>query len=144
MNVTNITDLEIKKARLQIALQKLSKIQHNALLTAANRIFIYHERQLKNCGSKSFLYKEINGTKLNQKVTSLDRVDIYVPGGKAAYPSSVLMNAIPAKVAGVKEIIMVVPTPDGIKNELVLSAAAIFGIDRIFTICGAQAISALI
>jgi histidinol dehydrogenase len=103
----------------------------------------YHERQKKECGSDGFTYTEADGTMLGQKVTPLDRVGIYVPGGKAAYPSSVLMNAIPAKVAGVQEVIMVVPTPAGVKNELVLAAAAIAGVDRVFTIGGAQAVGAL-
>jgi histidinol dehydrogenase len=103
----------------------------------------YHERQKVECGSSGFLYTEADGTVLGQKVTPLDRVGIYVPGGKAAYPSSVLMNAIPAKVAGVGEIIMVVPTPAGVRNELVLAAAAIAGVDRVFTMGGAQAVGAL-
>jgi histidinol dehydrogenase len=103
----------------------------------------YHERQKKEIGSDGFSYTEEDGTVLGQRVMPLDRVGIYVPGGKAAYPSSVLMNAIPAKVAGVKEIIMVVPTPGGVHNELVFAAAAIAGVDRVFTIGGAQAIAAL-
>ncbi|MGB6055560.1 MAG: histidinol dehydrogenase, partial [Burkholderiaceae bacterium] len=114
-----------------------------ALQTAAERVRRYHERQKAECGSAGFSYTEADGTVLGQKVTPLDRVGIYVPGGKAAYPSSVLMNAIPAKVAGVAEVIMVVPTPDGVKNPLVLAAAAIAGVDRAYTIGGAQAIGAL-
>jgi histidinol dehydrogenase len=103
----------------------------------------YHEKQKIECGTHSWEYAEADGTVLGQKVTPLDRVGIYVPGGKAAYPSSVLMNAIPARVAGVKEIIMVVPTPGGVRNELVLAAACIAGVDRVFTIGGAQAVGAL-
>jgi histidinol dehydrogenase len=104
---------------------------------------VYHQRQKQECGSDGFSFTEPDGTVLGQKVTALDKVGIYVPGGKAAYPSSVLMNAIPAKVAGVGEVIMVVPTPDGVKNALVLAAAAIAGVDRVFTIGGAQAVGAL-
>ena len=102
----------------------------------------FHERQLDACG-RSWRYHDEDGTLLGQKVTPLDRVGIYVPGGKAAYPSSVLMSALPAKVAGVGEIIMVVPTPNGERNPLVLAAAAIAGVDRVFTIGGSQAIAAL-
>jgi len=103
----------------------------------------YHEKQKIECGSHSWEYTEADGTMLGQKVTPLDRVGLYVPGGKAAYPSSVLMNAIPARVAGVKEVIMVVPTPGGVRNELVLAAAQIAGVDRVYTIGGAQAVGAL-
>ena len=103
----------------------------------------YHEKQKIECGSHSWEYTESDGTVLGQKVTPLDRVGLYVPGGKAAYPSSVLMNAIPARVAGVKEVIMVVPTPGGVRNPLVLAAAQIAGVDRVFTIGGAQAVGAL-
>ena len=102
----------------------------------------FHERQLEACG-QSWSYRDADGTLLGQKVTPLDRVGIYVPGGKAAYPSSVLMNAVPAKVAGVGEIVMVAPMPDGERNALVLAAAAIAGVDRVFTIGGAQAVAAL-
>jgi histidinol dehydrogenase len=103
----------------------------------------YHEKQKIEAGCHSWEYEEADGTRLGQKVTALDRVGIYVPGGKAAYPSSVLMNAIPAKVAGVKEVIMVVPTPEGARNPLVLAAAYLAGVDRVFTIGGAQAVGAL-
>jgi len=140
---TSMTQLEIGQAELQAALAGLSPQRRLALQTAADRVRVYHERQKLECGSAGFSYTEPDGTVLGQKVTPLDRVGIYVPGGKAAYPSSVLMNAIPAKVAGVQEIIMVVPTPDGIRNELVLAAAAIAGVDRVFTIGGAQAVGAL-
>ena len=143
LNASSVTALEIKHDELQAALNQLSPVRRAALQTAADRVRAYHERQKHECGSSGFLYTEADGTQLGQKVTPLDRVGIYVPGGKAAYPSSVLMNAIPAKVAGVQEIIMVVPTPEGVKNELVLAAAAIAGVDRVFTIGGAQAVGAL-
>jgi histidinol dehydrogenase len=143
LDVSNVAALEIGKAELQQALNELPAARRAALQTAADRVRTYHERQKQECGSDGFLYTEADGTVLGQKVTPLDRVGIYVPGGKAAYPSSVLMNAIPAKVAGVQEVIMVVPTPDGVKNELVLAAAAIAGVDRVFTIGGAQAVGAL-
>ena len=137
--VSEISQLEMSKARLQQALEAISPEQRNALEVAADRVRSYHERQL----SHSWQYEEADGTLLGQKVTPMDRVGIYVPGGKAAYPSSVLMNAMPAKVAGVEEIVMVVPTPDGVINEMVLAAAAIAGVDRVFTIGGAQAVAAL-
>jgi histidinol dehydrogenase len=135
--------LEIGQAELLAALDGLASVRRMALETAAQRVRAYHERQKVECGSDGFTYTEPDGTVLGQKITPLDRVGIYVPGGKAAYPSSVLMNAIPAKVAGVREIIMVVPTPDGVRNELVLAAAAIAGVDRVFAIGGAQAVGAL-
>jgi len=143
VSASSVAALEIKKEELQATLTQLSPTRHAALRTAADRVRAYHERQKLECGSSGFTYTEADGTVLGQKVTPVDRVGIYVPGGKAAYPSSVLMNAIPAKVAGVQEIIMVVPTPDGVKNELVLAAAAIAGVDRVFTIGGAQAVGAL-
>jgi histidinol dehydrogenase len=143
LSAANVAGLEIKRDELQAALNSLPAGRRAALQTAADRVRAYHERQKKECGSDGFTYTEADGTILGQKVTPLDRVGIYVPGGKAAYPSSVLMNAIPAKVAGVQEIIMVVPTPGGVKNELVLAAAAIAGVDRVFTIGGAQAVGAL-
>lgn len=139
MNVQSMAALEMSQARLHESLKNLPKDQRTALETAAKRIADYHERQK----SESWRYTEANGTVLGQQVTPMDRVGIYVPGGKAAYPSSVLMNAMPAKVAGVKEIIMVVPTPDGVVNELVLAAAALAGVDRVFTLGGAQAVAAL-
>jgi histidinol dehydrogenase len=135
--------LEVCKDDLAAALAQLPAARRQALEVAAERVRSYHERQKRECGSDGFLYSEPDGTVLGQKVTPLDRVGIYVPGGKAAYPSSVLMNAIPARVAGVPEIIMVVPTPNGVRNELVLAAAAIAGVDRVFTIGGAQAVGAL-
>ena len=131
--------LEIASSRLQQALTDLPVAQRTALSDAAERIRRYHQRQ--KIGSWS--YTESDGTLLGQQVTALDRVGLYVPGGKAAYPSSVLMNAIPAKVAGVSELIMVVPTPDGQVNEMVLAAAAIAGVDRVFAVGGAQAVAAL-
>lgn len=143
MQADNVASLELGQAELQAALESLTPERRAALENAAARVRAYHERQKAECGSDGFIYTEADGTRLGQKVTPLDRVGIYVPGGKAAYPSSVLMNAIPAKVAGVGEIIMVVPTPDGVKNPLVLAAAAIAGVDRVFTIGGAQAVGAL-
>jgi histidinol dehydrogenase len=143
LSASSMGALELTQEELQAALNGLSPVRRSALQAAADRVRAYHERQKLECGSDGFTYREADGTLLGQKVTPLDRVGIYVPGGKAAYPSSVLMNAIPAKVAGVQEIIMVVPTPDGVKNELVLAAAAIAGVDRVFTIGGAQAVGAL-
>ena len=143
LQASSVAALEVPQAELQAALQGLPAARRSALEAAAARVRAYHEIQKTQCGSAGFSYTEADGTVLGQKVTPLDRVGIYVPGGKAAYPSSVLMNAIPAKVAGVSEIIMVVPTPDGVKNQLVLAAAAIAGVDRVFTIGGAQAVGAL-
>ncbi|MFZ6677611.1 histidinol dehydrogenase [Undibacterium sp. Tian12W] len=143
LNASSVAALELTQEEMQAALASLNVERRTALETAAARVRAYHEIQKAECGSAGFSYTEADGTVLGQKVTPLDRVGIYVPGGKAAYPSSVLMNAIPAKVAGVKEIIMVVPTPDGVKNPLVLAAAAIAGVDRVFTIGGAQAVGAL-
>ncbi|RJG07256.1 histidinol dehydrogenase [Noviherbaspirillum cavernae] len=143
LDAASVAALEISQSEMQQALAGLPAGRRAALQTAADRVRAYHERQKKECGSDGFTYTEADGTVLGQKVTPLDRVGIYVPGGKAAYPSSVLMNAIPAKVAGVQEVIMVVPTPSGVKNELVLAAAAIAGVDRVFTIGGAQAVGAL-
>ena len=138
-NAKNIAELEISKTELQAALSSLPTNQREALQAAADRVRNYHEKQVM----QSWSYTEADGTLLGQQVTPLDRVGLYVPGGKAAYPSSVLMNAIPAKVAGVGELIMVVPTPNGEKNALVLAAAAISGVDRVFCIGGAQAVGAL-
>ncbi len=143
LNVASVSELEISLQELERAYQGLSTEQKNALDIAAQRIRAYHEKQKIEAGCHSWEYQEADGTRLGQKVTALDRVGIYVPGGKAAYPSSVLMNAIPAKVAGVKEVIMVVPTPDGVRNPLVLAAAWLAGVDRVFTIGGAQAVGAL-
>lgn len=143
LDVAQVTDLEISRETLQQAYAGLASEQQNALNVAAQRVRAYHERQKIEAGCHSWDYEELDGTRLGQKVTPLDRVGIYVPGGKAAYPSSVLMNAIPAKVAGVKEVIMVVPTPDGARNPLVLAAAYLSGVDRVFTIGGAQAVAAL-
>jgi len=135
----NLAELEVGRAELLAALNGLPGDQRAALQAAADRVRIYHEKQLM----ASWSYTEADGTLLGQQVTALDRVGLYVPGGKAAYPSSVLMNAIPAKVAGVHELIMVVPTPNGERNQLVLAAAAIVGVDRVFCIGGAQAVAAL-
>ena len=143
LNVASVVELEISRKELEQAYQGLSVEQKNALDIAAQRVRAYHEKQQIEAGCHSWEYKEADGTRLGQKVTALDRVGIYVPGGKAAYPSSVLMNAIPAKVAGVAEVIMVVPTPDGTRNPLVLAAAYLSGVDRVFTIGGAQAVGAL-
>ena len=123
LNISSIAELEVPHKDLEQAYSSLSAEQKNALDTAAKRVRAYHERQKIEAGCHSWEYEESDGTRLGQKVTPLDRVGIYVPGGKAAYPSSVLMNAIPAKVAGVTEVIMVVPTPDGARNPLVLAAA---------------------
>ncbi len=135
----SMAELELSQARLQEALAVLPAERRTALEAAADRVRRYHERQIQ----ASWTYTEEDGTVLGQQVTALDRVGLYVPGGKAAYPSSVLMNAIPAKVAGVAELVMVVPTPGGEQNDLVLAAAAIAGVDRVFTIGGAQAVAAL-
>ena len=143
LNVASVVELEISRKELEQAYQGLPVEQKNALDIAAQRVRAYHEKQKIEAGCHSWEYKEADGTRLGQKVTALDRVGIYVPGGKAAYPSSVLMNAIPAKVAGVAEVIMVVPTPAGTRNPLVLAAAYLSGVDRVFTIGGAQAVGAL-
>jgi histidinol dehydrogenase len=134
--------LELTQAELKAAFDGLPPAQRAALEAAARRVRTYHEAQKKASG-ESWSYRDEDGTLLGQKVTPLDRVGIYVPGGKAAYPSSVLMNAIPAHVAGVEEIIMVVPTPRGEKNMLVLAAAHVAGVTRAFTVGGAQAVAAL-
>ncbi|RNF49701.1 histidinol dehydrogenase [Marinomonas hwangdonensis] len=138
-DVTSSSELEISREELALAKKRVSPELVASLEAAAKRVHQYHERQKQ----PSWQYQEENGTVLGQKVTSLDRVGVYVPGGKAAYPSSVLMNVMPAKVAGVSEIIMVVPTPDGFVNDVVLAAAFIAGVDRVFTIGGAQAVAAL-
>ena len=138
-NASSLAELEVSKAELNAALNGLPANQRGALEAAADRVKNYHEKQVM----QSWSYTEADGTLLGQQVTPLDRVGLYVPGGKAAYPSSVLMNAIPAKVAGVGELIMVVPTPNGERNPLVLAAAAISGVDRVFCIGGAQAVGAL-
>ena len=143
LNVASVSELEIPRKDLEQAYQALSAKQKSALDVAAQRVRMYHEKQKIEAGCHSWEYEEADGTRLGQKVTALDRVGIYVPGGKAAYPSSVLMNAIPAKVAGVEQVIMVVPTPDGARNPLVLAAAYLAGVDRVFTIGGAQAVGAL-
>jgi histidinol dehydrogenase len=137
--VTSMAQLELPRDALQAAFDGLPAAQKDALEKAAARVRSYHERQK----AESWEYAEADGTRLGQKITPLDRVGLYVPGGKAAYPSSVLMNALPAKVAGVKELIMVVPTPGGQRNSLVLAAAHLAGVDRVFTIGGAQAVAAL-
>ena len=139
LNATSLAELELSRDDLQKALDGLPTVQREALEAAAGRVKDYHQRQ----PLQSWQYEETDGTLLGQKVTALDRVGLYVPGGKASYPSSVLMNAIPAKVAGVKELIMVVPTPGGERNPLVLAAAELAGVDRVFCVGGAQAVGAL-
>ena len=139
LDAGTLAELEIAPGELQIALDGLPSEQRAALEAAAARVRSYHERQVL----QSWQFEEGDGTLLGQQVTALDRVGLYVPGGKASYPSSVLMNAIPAKVAGVRELIMVVPTPGGERNPLVLAAAALASVDRVFCIGGAQAVGAL-
>ena len=139
LDVASVAELEMSAERLQQALAAIPQDQRQALEQAAERIRDYHQRQRQD----SWQYQDTDGTVLGQKVSPLDRAGLYVPGGKAAYPSSVLMNAIPAKVAGVAEVIMVVPTPKGVVNDMVLAAAAIAGVDRVFTLGGAQAVAAL-
>ncbi|MGZ8202401.1 MAG: histidinol dehydrogenase, partial [Burkholderiales bacterium] len=137
--VNSARELEIDRAQCEAALEALPRAQRTALETAARRVRAYHERQR----AQSWEMEDEHGNQLGQKVTALDRVGVYVPGGKAAYPSSVVMNVIPAKVAGVGEVVMAVPTPGGERNALVLAAAALCGVDRVFTIGGAQAVGAL-
>ncbi|RZT95152.1 histidinol dehydrogenase [Rivibacter subsaxonicus] len=142
VDAASVAALEIGADELRAALETITPAQRRALEAAAARVRSYHQRQLEACG-RSWSYRDEDGSLLGQKVTPLDRVGIYVPGGKAAYPSSVLMNAVPAQVAGVGEIVMVVPTPRGEKNALVLAAASIAGAHRVFTVGGAQAVAAL-
>ncbi|MDQ7015288.1 MAG: histidinol dehydrogenase, partial [Gammaproteobacteria bacterium] len=139
LSVDSMAELEIPQARLRQALESIPKVQREALRLSVQRLQAYAEHQKMS----SWSFTEVDGTVLGQQVTPLDRVGLYVPGGKAAYPSSVLMNAIPAKVAGVAELIMVVPTPGGEVNELVLAAACLAEVDRVFTVGGAQAVAAL-
>lgn len=139
VSATQMSELEIPLTDCQAALEALPAAQRAALEQAAERVRIYHERQK----SSSWTYTEDDGTVLGQKITPMDRVGLYVPGGKAAYPSSVLMNAIPAKVAGVQEVVMVTPTPNGERNPIVLAAAAVAKVDRVIAIGGAQAVAAL-
>ena len=142
LQAESVSALELTQAELKAAFEAISPAERQALEFAAARVRSYHEAQKQACG-QSWSYRDADGTLLGQKVTPLDRVGIYVPGGKAAYPSSVLMNAIPAHVAGVTDIIMVVPTPQGVKNPLVLAAAYVAGVSRAFTVGGAQAVAAL-
>lgn len=139
VSAARVADLEISKAELQQALDSLPAEQRSALSEAAKRIREFHELQKQ----PSWTHTDADGNRLGQRISAVDRAGLYVPGGKAAYPSSVLMNAIPAKVAGVAEVIMVVPTPQGARNQLVLAAACLAGVDRVFTIGGAQAVAAL-
>ena len=143
LDAPDMAALELPKSELAAALAGLGAEQRNALELAAGRVRSYHERQVQESWRYTDESPGMDGTRLGQKITPLDRVGLYVPGGRACYPSSVLMNAVPAKVAGVGELIMVVPTPHGQKNQLVLAAAAITGVDRVFTIGGAQAVAAL-
>ena len=142
LQADSVSALELTQAELKAAFEAITPAERQALEFAAARVRSYHEAQKQACG-QSWSYRDADGTLLGQKVTPLDRVGIYVPGGKAAYPSSVLMNAIPAHVAGVTDIIMVVPTPHGVKNPLVLAAAYVAGVSRAFTVGGAQAVAAL-
>jgi len=142
VNAASVAALELPPSELEAALHAITPEQRRALESAAERVRSYHERQF-DATCRGFSYRDADGTLLGQKVTPLDRVGVYVPGGKAAYPSSVLMNIVPARVAGVGEIIAVVPTPKGEKNPLVLAAAHIAGVHRLFTIGGAQAVAAL-
>jgi histidinol dehydrogenase len=139
LEAATVNELELPRAALRDAARRLGKAEYDALARAAERIRAYHERQRL----ESWTYTEPDGTVLGQQVTPLDRVGLYAPGGKAAYPSSVLMNAIPAKVAGVPELVMVVPCPDGVRHDMVFAAAYLAGVDRVFTIGGAQAVAAL-
>ena len=139
MNVSSMKELTFTKEQLDTAYKNIPADQREALETAAERVRSYHKHQIM----ESWSYTEDDGTLLGQQITALDRVGLYVPGGKATYPSSVLMNAIPAKVAGVEEIVMVVPTPDGVVNDMVLAAAKIAGVDTVFAVGGAQAVAAL-
>ena len=139
LNVQHANELELPQEELRAAFKGLPEAQRLALEAAAQRVTDYHQKQVQH----SWHYTDDDGTMLGQQVTPLDRVGLYVPGGKAAYPSSVLMNALPAKVAGVGELIMVVPTPDGVKNQLVLAAAYLADVSRVFTVGGAQAVAAL-
>lgn len=139
VKAASAAELEIGQEELKRAFDTLDPAQKAALEVAAKRVRAFHEHQI----AESWEFTEADGTRLGQRVTSLDRAGLYVPGGKAAYPSSVLMNAVPAKVAGVKEVIMVVPTPSGVRNQMVLAAAHLAGVDRVFTIGGAQAVAAL-
>ena len=142
VRATGMAELEVGADELRVAFEAITPAQRHALQAAAGRVRDYHQRQL-DASSRSWQYRDLYGSLMGQKVTPLDRVGIYVPGGKAAYPSSVLMNAIPAHVAGVGEIVMVVPTPGGERNALVLAAAHVAGVHRLFTIGGAQAVAAL-
>ena len=139
MNVSSMADLTFNQEQIDTAYNSIPADQRQALETAAERVRSYHKHQIM----ESWSYTEDDGTLLGQQITALDRVGLYVPGGKATYPSSVLMNAIPAKVAGVEEIVMVVPTPDGVVNDMVLAAAKIAGVDTVFAVGGAQAVAAL-
>jgi histidinol dehydrogenase len=142
LEATSVAALELSRDELKAAFEAITPAQRSALEAAAARVRAYHERQLEASG-RSWSYRDADGTLLGQKVTPLDRVGVYVPGGKAAYPSSVLMNVVPAQVAGVGEIVMVVPTPRGEKNALVLAAAYVAGVHRAYTVGGAQAVAAL-
>src|SRR5437867_11870423 len=143
VQATSVAALELPAEELAAAYAALAAAERDALATAAERIRAYHERQRTESCSRSWEMREADGTRLGQKVTALARVGLYVPGGKAAYPSTVLMNALPAGIAGVADIVMTVPTPDGVKHPLLLAAAHLAGVTRAFAIGGAQAIAAL-
>src|SRR5256712_2760701 len=143
VQATSVAALELPPEELAAAYAALAAAERDALATAAERIRAYHERQRAAACSSSWEMREADGTRLGQKVTALARVGVYVPGGKAAYPSTVLMNALPARIAGVADIVMTVPTPDGVKHPLLLAAAHLAGVTRAFAIGGAQAIAAL-
>jgi histidinol dehydrogenase len=143
LRADNVAALEIGVAEMQDALDRLAPAQRSALLAAADRVLAFHRRQFDLLMASDWIDEEADGTRTGQRITPLDRVGLYVPGGKAAYPSSVLMNALPARVAGVRDLVMVVPTPNGERNPLVLAAARVGGVTQAFALGGAQAIAAL-
>ncbi len=143
LRVPSVAALEIPLADMRAALDALPREQHDALLAAADRIRAFHQRQFDLLAASDWIDTESDGTRTGQRVTPIDRVGLYVPGGKAAYPSSVLMNALPARVAGVRELVMVVPTPEGERNPLVLAAACVGGVTKAYAVGGAQAVAAL-
>ncbi|MCH7741063.1 MAG: histidinol dehydrogenase [Proteobacteria bacterium] len=143
LDVSSVSELEVTKDRLQRAFDNIDSLVREALQVSADRVLAYHEKQKAALGGKDWTYVDDDGNRLGQLVRSISRVGIYAPGGKASYPSTVIMTAIPARVAGVKEITLLVPTPGGVVNETLFAAAHIAGVDRVFTIGGAQAIAAM-
>ncbi len=143
LDVSSVSELEVTKDRLQLAFDNIDSLVREALQVSAYRVLAYHEKQKAALGGKDWTYVDDDGNRLGQLVRSISRVGIYAPGGKASYPSTVIMTAIPARVAGVKEITLLVPTPGGVVNETLFAAAHIAGVDRVFTIGGAQAIAAM-